>query len=99
MRDKIFNEVTNEWKEAYYAGVFTEFLEQRAPGHTVLDSKIYRKGFLYFKETTATTIASLNYHNDPEALSKKEQLRAMSISADALINYAKRYSILAKNLA
>ena len=26
---------------AYEAGVFTEFMEQRAPGHTVLDDKIY----------------------------------------------------------
>lgn len=99
MRDKIFIEVSDEWKEAYYAGVFTEFLEQRAPGHTVLDNKIYRKGFLDFKKDIANAISSLNYHNDPEALSKKEQLRAMNIAATALINYAKRYSILAKNLS
>jgi len=44
IRDKIFNEVSDEWKAAYEAGVFTEFMEQRAPGHTVLDGKIYKKG-------------------------------------------------------
>ena len=32
MRDLIFREMTDEWKEAYEAGVFTEFMEQRAPG-------------------------------------------------------------------
>ena len=36
--------MTPEWMAAYDAGIFTEFMEQRAPGHTVLDDKIYRKG-------------------------------------------------------
>ena len=31
------------------AGLFTEFMEQRAPGHTALDGTIYRKGMLDFK--------------------------------------------------
>ncbi len=48
IRDKIFAEMDEEWKAAYQAGIFTEFMEQRAPGHTVLDDKIYRKGFLDF---------------------------------------------------
>jgi pyruvate-formate lyase len=41
MRDLIFREMSEEWLDAYQAGVFTEFMEQRAPGHTVLDDKIY----------------------------------------------------------
>ncbi len=36
MRDLLFREMTQEWKDAYEAGIFTEFMEQRAPGHTVL---------------------------------------------------------------
>ena len=43
MRERIFAEMTDEWQDAYEAGIFTEFMEQRAPGHTVLDDKIYRK--------------------------------------------------------
>lgn len=31
-RDRIFQNLPQEWKEAYTAGVFTEFQEQRAPG-------------------------------------------------------------------
>ncbi|MCK7532821.1 MAG: hypothetical protein MZV63_18195 [Marinilabiliales bacterium] len=42
-----------EWHDAYEAGLFTEFMEQRAPGHTVLDGKIYRKGMLDFKRDIA----------------------------------------------
>jgi len=31
IRILIFNEMTPEWKNAYDAGIFTEFMEQRAP--------------------------------------------------------------------
>ena len=44
IRDRIFEEMSEKWKDAYEAGIFTEFMEQRAPGHTVLDGKIYKKG-------------------------------------------------------
>ena len=36
VRDLIFREMKDEWKDAYDAGIFTEFMEQRSPGHTVL---------------------------------------------------------------
>ena len=49
MRDQMFEMLPPEWHAAYEAGIFTEFMEQRAPGHTVLDDKIYRKGMLDFK--------------------------------------------------
>ena len=49
IREKIFDSVSPEWISAYEAGIFTEFQEQRAPGHTVLGDKIYRKGFLDIK--------------------------------------------------
>ena len=35
-----------EWEEAYHAGVFTEFMEQRAGGHTAMDGKMYHRGLL-----------------------------------------------------
>jgi pyruvate-formate lyase len=49
MRELIFAQMTPEWKAAYDAGIFTEFMEQRAPGHTVLDDKIYHQGMLDFQ--------------------------------------------------
>ena len=48
-RERIFSHVPEEWKAAYEAGLFTEFMEQRAPGHTALDGKIYHRGMLDVK--------------------------------------------------
>jgi formate C-acetyltransferase len=99
MRDRIFGEMSGEWKDAYGAGVFTEFMEQRAPGHTVLDDKIYKKGFIDFKKDIENSVKSLDFSNDPEASKKKEELKAMEICADALIMYAGRHAEKARELA
>ncbi|MFC1661473.1 trans-4-hydroxy-L-proline dehydratase [Gemmatimonadota bacterium] len=99
LRDLIFREMTPEWKAAYEAGVFTEFMEQRAPGHTVLDDKIYRKGFLDFIAEIQVALEGLDFLNDPEAYGKQQELRAMEIAAEALILYAKRFAGLARELA
>lgn len=92
IREKIFEEMTDEWKAAFECGIFTEFMEQRAPGHTVLDDKIYRKGMLDFKNDIATSLNALDYLNDPEAYSKQEELKAMSVCADAIITFARRHA-------
>ncbi len=99
MRERIFQEMTPEWQAAYEAGVFTEFMEQRSPGHTVLDDKIYRRGFLDFKAAIQAHLAALDYLNDPDAYDKQEELKAMLICADALIHFAGRYANLARTLA
>jgi len=99
MRDRIFAEMTPEWKAAYEAGIFTEFMEQRAPGHTVLDGKIYRKGMLDFKRDIEASLATLDHLNDPEAFAKGEELKAMAIACDALILFAERHADLAREMA
>ncbi len=99
MRELIFAEMTDEWKAAYEAGVFTEFMEQRSPGHTVLDDKIYRKGMLDFKADIERALAELDDLNDPTAYARQEQLRAMAICADALIRFARRHADKARELA
>ena len=91
-RDRIFREMTEEWKAAYEAGMFTEFMEQRAPGHTALGDKIYTKGLLDLKEDIRKSIARLDFYNDPEAYDKREELKAMDIAADALVLYARRHA-------
>jgi len=98
-RERIFNHVPDEWKAAYEAGLFTEFMEQRAPGHTSLDGKIYQKGMLDFKKEIAANLAALDYLNDPDATDKSEQWKAMDISCDAVIVFAQRHAELAKKLA
>lgn len=99
IRSRIFEEIGGEWKDCYAAGIFTEFMEQRAPGHTVLDDKIYKKGFNDFKNDIQGAIDKLDFYNDRKAFEKREELIAMMISADALILFAKRYSIKLKELA
>jgi formate C-acetyltransferase len=98
IREMIFGQMSEEWKAAYEAGVFTEFLEQRSPGHTVLDDKIYRKGMLDFNMDIKKSMRSLDFLNDPEALKKMEELKAMEIAADALIRYAERHAEKAREM-
>ncbi|HHY12705.1 MAG TPA: glycyl radical protein [Firmicutes bacterium] len=99
MRHKIFSQMTGEWKDCYEAGIFTEFMEQRAPGHTVADGKMYQKGFLDFKKDIERALANLDFLNDPEAWEKQEQFRAMSICCDAIIRYGERHAERALELA
>ncbi|MFW9772160.1 MAG: pyruvate formate lyase family protein, partial [Candidatus Thorarchaeota archaeon] len=56
IRKKIFAQMDQEWINAYEAGVFTEFMEQRAPGHTVAGKNIWKKGFLDFKNEIKKSI-------------------------------------------
>jgi len=99
IRSRIFKEMTPEWKECYKAGIFTEFMEQRAPGHTVADDKIYHKGFSDFIQDIEKNIQNLNYLNDPKAYDKQEELKAMLICAKAIIRFAERYAEKALEMA
>ena len=99
IRDRIFEAVDDAWKTAYQAGVFTEFMEQRAPGHTVLGDSIYKKGMLDFKADIEARIETLDFYNDPDAFSKREELKAMAIAAEALMAFARRYADEARDLA
>lgn len=99
MRDLIFNEMAPEWIAAYQAGIFTEFMEQRSPGHTVLDDKIYGKGMLDFQQDIERSLDALDFLNDPDATSRREQLRAMHIVAGAIIRFAERHAEKALELA
>ena len=99
IRDRLFEEVSEAWKDAYSAGIFTEFQEQRAPGHTVLDDKIYRKGLDDLRVEIRASVESLDFFGDPAALEKRDELKAMDIAAGALIGYAERYSGLLARMA
>lgn len=91
-RDKVMNSMTSEWHDAYEAGIFTEFMEQRAPGHTVAGTKIYRKGMLDIIADVEISMTSLDWLNDPNAFDKMEELKAMKITAQAIIMFANRYA-------
>lgn len=92
-RDKIMSGMTRAWKDSYNAGIFTEFQEQRAPGHTVNGDKIYKLGFndliLQINQILETTTNT----------DKIEELKAMRIAAEALIHFAERHGQKLEKLA
>ncbi len=98
-RERIFSHVSKEWEDAYHAGVFTEFMEQRAGGHTAMDGKMYQRGLLDCKALIAKTLSELDFINDPEATDKQQELQAMDISCDAAILFAERHAELAEKMA
>lgn len=91
-RDRVMNSVGEAWKDAYNAGIFTEFMEQRAPGHTVAGNKIYKKGMLDIIEDIEESMSRLDFFNDPDAYDKREELKAMKIAAETLIMFAHRHA-------
>ncbi len=99
MREKVFKAMDAKWHQAFNAGVFTEFMEQRAPGHAILDDKIYKRGLLDFKEEIARRKADLDYLCDPRAYEKSQEYEAMSIAIDAAITFARRHAERALELA
>lgn len=99
MREKIFDNMSQEWLDCYNSGMFTEFMEQRAPGHTAMDGKIYEKGLNDFKIEIEEHLAKLDFLNDDKALKKQGQLKAMAISVNAVVALAKRYADYASELA
>ncbi len=98
-REQLMANMSDEWLAAYAAGIFTEFQEQRAPGHTVCGDKIYKKGMLDIIEDIRKSIAILDFANDPQACDKREQLNANEVAARALIMWAERHADKLKALA
>ena len=99
IRKRIFDHMSDEWVDCYENGIFTEFMEQRSPGHTVADGKMYKKGFLGFKDDIRKALENLDFYSDEMAYDKKSQLEAMAICCDAIIEYGSRYSEYARSLA
>jgi len=99
LRDRLIAAMTPEWRQCYAAGIYTEFMEQRGPGHTVGSKNIFHKGFLEYKQEIKKAINTLDCQSDSEALAKREQLMAMSICCDGIITLGKRYAKYARELA
>jgi len=98
MRDIIFENMTQEWKDAYEAGIWTEFMEQRAPGHTSGGGWVFKTGVLDIKKRIKEKTKQLS-PSDPGYFEKLEELKAMDIACDAILIYARRYSEKLKDLA
>ena len=92
-RDRLFNAMDDQWKQAYDAGIYTEFQEQRAPGHTVAGKKVFQTGMRdYISQIEKVKKELFGQSEAPEKTSKPAQLEAMRISAEAMVNYARRHA-------
>lgn len=98
-RDKVFSQMTEIWKEAYSAGVFTEFQEQRAPGHTVAGKNVFQRGM-------SDLILEIESHPGYKSLitgekssPEREELVAMKIAAEAIIEFAIRHADALQKIA
>ncbi|MCI1969234.1 trans-4-hydroxy-L-proline dehydratase [Clostridium luticellarii] len=89
----------DEWHKLFDAGLYTEFLMQRGPGHTVADGKIYRKGYADFIEDIQYEVDHLDYNKDVNALNKKEELEGMKLVCESMIIFGERYAAKARALA
>jgi trans-4-hydroxy-L-proline dehydratase len=96
-RDRVFGAMTPAWKVAYESGLFTEFQEQRAPGHTVLGKKIYEKGLLDLVAEIEKRLGETEKRLGE--IAQREELKAMKIAAEAMVMYAERNAVLLEELA
>ena len=99
LRDRIFAVLPPDWHAAYAAGIFTEFMEQRAPGHTAADGKLYAIGLVDLKAKIERTVDRIDPASDPHAADRLEELKAMTIAADAAILFAARHAERAREMA
>jgi len=99
MMTKMNEALPKEWHGLFQAGMYTEFLMQRGPGHTVADGKIYQKGYKDFITDIDNEISALDFLNDPLALNKREELLGMKLVCEGMIIFGKRYAALARELA
>lgn len=88
-----------EWHNLFNAGLYTEFLMQRGPGHTVADGKIYVTGYADFIKRIEKEIAGLDYNKDLDALNKKDELEGMKLVCEGMIIFGERYAKMAREMA
>lgn len=98
VRDRAFSALPAEWLALYEAGVFTEFMEQRAAGHTALDGRLYHKGLRSIKADVAVSRDKV-IADDTRRDEKIAELDAMAMACDAAITLAERHAEKAASMA
>lgn len=99
MMTKMNKLLPDEWHKLFEAGLFTEFMQQRGPGHTVADGKIYKYGYKDFIKKIEAEMEKLDFNNDLEALNKQDELEGMKLVCEGMCIMGERYAALARELA
>ncbi|MFO7998754.1 MAG: pyruvate formate lyase family protein, partial [Bacteroidales bacterium] len=98
-RDKLMELMNPRWINAYQAGIFTEFQEQRAPGHTVLGKKGWENGMLDLIRECDNELKKLNGPGSADNSARRDELRAMQIAARGIIRFSERHAEALESLA
>ncbi|MDR2453624.1 MAG: hypothetical protein LBD51_03525 [Bifidobacteriaceae bacterium] len=93
---KMNQDLPPEWRRLFEAGLFTEFMAQRGPGHTVADGKIYRRGYLDFMAQIDRELARIDYGADMRAADRRAELAGMRLVCEGMVILGQRYAALAR---
>ena len=96
---KMMAALPDDWHRLFEAGLFTEFMAQRGPGHTVADGKIYRFGYLDFMAQIDERLARVDYGRDMDAAGQAAELRGMRLVCEGMVILGERYAALARRQA
>lgn len=99
MMTKMNAQLPEAWHKLFDAGLYTEFLMQRGPGHTVADGKIYQKGYVDFIADIDREIEAIDFLKDPNALNRREELKGMRLVCEGMVIFGQRYAEKARTLA
>jgi formate C-acetyltransferase len=88
-----------QWHLLFDGGMFTEFMAQRGPGHTVADGKIYGKGYLDFIDDIDARLSQLDFNSDMQAGAKRDELEGMRLVCEGMLILGQRYAELARSTA
>lgn len=72
IREKIFAAMEDLWIDSFTAGIFTEFQEQRSPGHTAGGDMIYQKGFTDLKKDIGQCLGRIDFLKTKTGLKNKK---------------------------
>ncbi|MFT8531654.1 trans-4-hydroxy-L-proline dehydratase [Bifidobacterium aquikefiri] len=96
---KMYSALPQSWHLLFKGGMFTEFMAQRGPGHTVADGKIYGKGYVDCITDIDAQIARIDYNHDMDSAAKKAELQGMKLTCEGMIILGKRYAQKARDMA
>jgi formate C-acetyltransferase len=88
IRDPRVSDLPWEWKNLYEAGMFTEFMEQRAAGTYIPGRPLYRTGLLDLQERIRETRAGSRCR-ESSRLEMDAELQAMDMACEGAMNISR----------